>query len=226
MQRKHNELSTEKGFTLLELMIVIAIAAIIAAIAVPSLENSKIRANMIHANNQLKTTLSKMKSRAFTSGRPITLCPITGASAVGPAALNSVPSPANPGVVIRCSANWNAFSNGTAYDSGNAPADLGWIVFENVNGNGIKEANERLIHIEVFNRNLRGRLQIRKNNTARLTLGPDGSTGGPPATFAVAFSRKASEQISAPRVTPTGYEKKRNEFSVSSLGVIQTKVIK
>lgn len=223
MQRKHNGLSTEKGFTLLELMIVIAIAAIIAAIAVPSLENSKIRANMIHANNQLKATLSKMKSRAFTSGRPITLCPISGASAIGPAALNPVQG---NGIAINCANDWVAFSDGTAYDSGNAATDLGWIVFENPNRNGIKEVNERLIHIEIFDRNFGGRLQIRKNNTARLTLGPDGSTGGPPTTFAVAFSRKASEQISAPRVTPTGYERKRNEFTVSSLGVIKTKVIK
>src|SRR5688572_22638519 len=49
---------SDKGFTLIELMIVVAIIAIIAAIAIPSLLRSKMSANQGNAGAALKSLVT------------------------------------------------------------------------------------------------------------------------------------------------------------------------
>ena len=64
----NNTLSFQKGFTLIELMVVVVIVAIIAAIAIPSYQEYARRANAAQAQQEvqrLASELERWKSRNF-----------------------------------------------------------------------------------------------------------------------------------------------------------------
>jgi prepilin-type N-terminal cleavage/methylation domain-containing protein len=75
---------TQKGFSLIELLIVVAIILIIAAIAIPNLIASRLRAHEASAVGSMRAINSACQNYALTyGGFPLTL------SALGPAAVAS-----------------------------------------------------------------------------------------------------------------------------------------
>jgi type IV pilus assembly protein PilA len=80
------ETSRQGGFSLIELLVVVAIILIIAAIAIPSLLNSRIAANEAAAAVTVRTitTASMTYSSTYGNGYPPTLAVMGGPSA-GPA---------------------------------------------------------------------------------------------------------------------------------------------
>ena len=80
-----------KGFSLIELLIVVAIILIIAAIAIPSLLRSRIAANQASAVGELRTinTVEVAYASTFNTGYSATLSDLggTGANATATAAL-------------------------------------------------------------------------------------------------------------------------------------------
>ncbi len=84
-----------RGFSLIELLIVVAIILIIAAIAIPSLLRSRIAANQASAVGSLRTydTAADTYSSTYNVGFPAAL------SYLGPAASGAVPTATLAGLV-------------------------------------------------------------------------------------------------------------------------------
>lgn len=71
----------KSGFTLVEIMIVVAIIALLAAIAIPNLLRARIQANHSSAQATLKSIANALESYAATnSSYPTTTAPLIGAA--------------------------------------------------------------------------------------------------------------------------------------------------
>jgi len=68
-QRQGKEMSCQKGFSLVELMIVIALMGIMAAIATPALQRYAINRNLKSAARDITSDFMRLKARAIAENR-------------------------------------------------------------------------------------------------------------------------------------------------------------
>ena len=72
-----------RGFTLLELMVVVAIAAIMAALAAPSLRDFVVRNKMSSVGNEFTGSLLRARNEAVSRNTCVTMCMSTTVEATG-----------------------------------------------------------------------------------------------------------------------------------------------
>jgi type IV pilus assembly protein PilE len=78
--------STHRGFTLIELMIVVAVVGVLVAVALPSYRNYVIRAARVEAQTEL-LELASLQEKVFLNSNSYTPCvanPYNGTSTVSP----------------------------------------------------------------------------------------------------------------------------------------------
>lgn len=68
-------LSVQSGFTLIELMVAVALVAILAMLATPSWNEMRIRAALRTGVNDLTSSLQFARSEAVRLNSPVTVCP-------------------------------------------------------------------------------------------------------------------------------------------------------
>lgn len=81
----------QRGFSLLELMITLSIAAILLVIAVPSFRDLMHRNQVSSASNELLASVAYARTEAITRGQLVSMCPSTdnGGSCAGGATFES-----------------------------------------------------------------------------------------------------------------------------------------
>ena len=126
--------SVQKGFTLIELMIVIAIIGILAAIAIPAYQNYTVRAQVSEGSSLiggLETAFDECYANKGTAKTPCDTNTNLGVTKVISGTYVSKVSFSNPGqITVTYGANANTQINGktviwTAFVSGNG--DISWV---------------------------------------------------------------------------------------------------
>ncbi len=70
----------QKGFTLLELMFVVAVGAILMSVAVPALQSFSSNAKQTGAINDFVSSIHLARNTAITTNARVTMCPSTNAT--------------------------------------------------------------------------------------------------------------------------------------------------
>jgi type IV pilus assembly protein PilA len=80
----------EQGFSLIELLIVVAIISIVAAIAIPNFSSSKIAANEASAISSVRTIITAQATYASTVGNGAFAAALSDLSATSPPLIDTV----------------------------------------------------------------------------------------------------------------------------------------
>ncbi len=78
MKKFHCTQASQKGFTIVEIMIAIAIVTILTAVALPSLTQIFARNDLAGITNELIASINQARSEAVTRSTTVVICPSSG----------------------------------------------------------------------------------------------------------------------------------------------------
>lgn len=105
LRQLRQKLARSMGFTLVELMVVVALTAVISAIAIPNFRDLIARNNIASQMNEFTATLHLAKTTAIQRGRYVTICRTTDDTLPTPVC-DGASVPATNGVPARWQENW------------------------------------------------------------------------------------------------------------------------
>lgn len=106
--------ASSRGFTLIELMVTLAVAAVLAGLAAPSIKDFIVRSRMTNIGNEFTSGVLRARNEAINRNTCVTLCKSTSAGGAAP-----VCDTAGDDWQV----GWIAFLNPSCNSAANAPAD-------------------------------------------------------------------------------------------------------
>lgn len=76
LKRRQSKSNRIKGFTLVELLITIAIVAMLSAVALPSLDNFLVKLRVDNEISEIQRLLLTARNNAINTGKNTTICPL------------------------------------------------------------------------------------------------------------------------------------------------------
>ena len=106
--------ASSRGFTLIELMVTLAVAAVLAGLAAPSIKDFIVRSRMTNIGNEFTSGVLRARNEAINRNTCVTLCMSTTADGAAPVCATS-------GTDLQV--GWIAFLNPSCNSAANAPAE-------------------------------------------------------------------------------------------------------
>lgn len=103
-----------RGFTLIELMVTLAVAAVLAGLAAPSIKDFIVRSRMTNIGNEFTSGVLRARNEAINRNTCVTLCMSTTAGGAAPVCATSGTD---------WQVGWIAFLNPSCNSAANAPSD-------------------------------------------------------------------------------------------------------
>lgn len=123
---RHSNAHAASGFTLLELLISLAVVAVLASVAVPTLAHMRTEQRINAAANTMRDSIALAKSQALRLGQTVIIAP-AGCVPATSTNLSAILTP--PAVSASLSAAWRC----------------GWVVVSDVNDNNQVDVNDALL---------------------------------------------------------------------------------